>query len=55
MGQLILSIVAHFSKAGKNLNGWVFLDPAGPYGTEYLALLLLSGQSLRGHSQRSAR
>jgi hypothetical protein len=30
------SIVAHFSKAGKNLNGWVFLDPAGLYGTEYL-------------------
>src|SRR5262249_45987593 len=30
------SIVAHLEKAGKNLKGWVFLDPCGVYGTEYL-------------------
>jgi uncharacterized protein (TIGR03000 family) len=29
-------IVGHLQKAGKNLNGWVFLDLCGLYGTEYL-------------------
>jgi uncharacterized protein (TIGR03000 family) len=30
------SIVAHLKKAGKNVDGWVFLEPCGLYGTEYL-------------------
>jgi len=29
-------ILAHVPKSGKSLNGWVFLDPCGLYGTEYL-------------------
>jgi uncharacterized protein (TIGR03000 family) len=29
-------IVAHFKKAGKSANGWVFPMPTGQYGTDYL-------------------
>jgi hypothetical protein len=29
-------IIAHMSKAGKEMNGWVFPFPGGQYGTEYL-------------------
>ena len=29
-------IMAHFKQAGKIINGWVFADPTGLYGTDYL-------------------
>jgi len=35
-------IMAHFSAAGADLNGWVFFKPGGQYGTDYLQRALVT-------------
>jgi hypothetical protein len=39
-------IEGHFQSAGKDVNGWVFFNPAGRYGTDYIQRALITRYGL---------
>ena len=48
------TIMAHFKKAGKDINGWVFTTRTGLYGTEYLQRALVTAVGLGANRPQDA-
>ena len=47
-------ITAHIPKAGKIVNGWVYLNPVGVYGTDYLQRAAIAYFGLGGNRTQDA-
>ena len=47
-------IMAHFKRAGKNVNGWVFTTNTGTYGTDYLQRALIAAIGLGANRPQDA-
>ncbi len=47
-------IMAHFKRAGKNVNGWVFTTNTGTYGTDYLQRALITAIGLGANRPQDA-